>query len=63
MRLRELGIDAVARAATVDEALDAALATLSAGERLVVFGSFFTVAAALDRLAPDTAAPAAETNR
>lgn len=63
VRLRELGIDAVARAATLGAALDTALATLGAGQRLVVFGSFFTVAEALGRLAPHAAAPAVETNR
>ena len=39
-----------ARAATVPEALDAALAAARPGDRVLVFGSFFTAAAALAHL-------------
>jgi dihydrofolate synthase/folylpolyglutamate synthase len=48
--LRQLGVSAVATYATVPEALQAALGAARAGDRVVVFGSFFTVAAALGRL-------------
>jgi len=48
--LRTLDIDAVRRGATVAETFEAALAALAPGDRLVVFGSFFTVADALTRI-------------
>ena len=51
-RLAAHGI--AARTGTVDALLQQALTSLAAGSRLVVFGSFFTVAAALMRLDADT---------
>lgn len=48
--LRDAGIDSVERGGTVAEVYEAALARLGPGERLVVFGSFFTVAAVLGRI-------------
>ena len=46
-RLAAAGAD---RACTVDAALDAALAQAQAGDRVLVFGSFHTAAAAVQRL-------------
>lgn len=44
------GIDHTLRGESVGDAFEAALASLEPGDRLVVFGSFFTVAAALERI-------------
>jgi dihydrofolate synthase/folylpolyglutamate synthase len=49
--LREQGIYQVALASSFSESLHSALSRLSAGDRLVVFGSFFTVAAAMTDIA------------
>lgn len=48
--LRAHHIDAITRAATLPAAYSAALQKAQPGERVVVFGSFFTVAAALAQL-------------
>jgi dihydrofolate synthase/folylpolyglutamate synthase len=48
--LQAAGCGAVERFATLDAALTVALERLSSGSRLLVFGSFFTVAAALTLL-------------
>lgn len=52
--LHEQQIDAVQAHASVDMAFDAALAAAQNGDRVVVFGSFFTVAAVLQRLMTDS---------
>lgn len=52
-RLADAGIDDVQVFTAIELALDAALTQLGDGTRLLVFGSFFTVAAALARLGVD----------
>lgn len=49
-RLRAHHIEARARASTIEAAFSAALSAAEPGERIVVFGSFFTVGAVLDLL-------------
>ena len=47
--LEEAGGEAAIVSATVDGALEAAMAAARAGDRILVFGSFYTVAQALQR--------------
>ena len=49
-KLREAGIGMIAAAPTVLAAYKVAIAQAQAGDRMIVFGSFFTVAAVLDYL-------------